>query len=55
MSEHPYNTKVVEVRRLCEEIADMEEALEAKHAALKEATKNMMVRKRRIRNGNTKL
>lgn len=40
--EHPYNVKVVKVKRLCDEIVDLEDRLETLYADLKEATTSMM-------------
>lgn len=51
--EHPYNVKVVRVRRLCQEIVELEERLDDLREELKPAVEDMMrpAMKRRIRRG----
>jgi hypothetical protein len=46
VAEHSFNVNAVKVKRLCDEIVDMEDRLEALYAELKTATDIMMRPKR---------
>jgi len=48
--EHPYNIRVIRVRKACEKIVQLEEELENLRAELNEALKDMR-RRRRVRRG----
>lgn len=49
MKEHPYNPRVVKVKKLCTEITELENRAEELRTELAAATKDMMTNINRIR------
>lgn len=51
IKEHQFNVRALDAVKIAEEIAEMEDRLAMLHESLVAATKEMMVRRRRVRRG----